>query len=84
MTFHSNPITLNLREPDIRMFGSLFLYLITKPKGNIMKGKLMRAFGRLVSTTVIKSKTVVPACRSMHDKAIKDFKHGYNSVKHSA
>jgi len=46
-------------------------------------GKFMRTLGRLTSTTITKAKTVVPAVKSTSAKAVKDFKVGFNSVKHS-
>jgi len=47
-------------------------------------GKFMRTLGRITSTTITKAKAVAPAVKSTTSKAVKDFKVGFNSVKHSA
>jgi len=46
-------------------------------------GKLMRTLGRITSTTITNAKKVKPSIKSTASKAVKDFKVGFNSVKHS-
>jgi len=46
-------------------------------------GKFMRTLGRISSTTITKAKKVKPSIKSTVRQAIKDYKVGFNSVKHS-
>lgn len=47
-------------------------------------GKFMRTLGRITSTTITKAKKVKPSIKATASKAVKDFKVGFDSVKHSA